>query len=143
MRDARRDGAFYFFIAWHRARFDDDGRAPDSRHHVAMPGVALALSGCYCAWHGTLDSGPPRGIGRLTAGLRAIAESPCDESRDLERQRHSRAACRTEDADRYRSARRVVLQEIKAAPTQVPDLLVSATDHWSYWHGAGGYSGVA
>jgi len=34
------------------------------------------------------------------------------------------------------------LQEIKAAPSQVPELLVSATDHWSYWHGAGGYSGV-
>ena len=37
----------------------------------------------------------------------------------------------------------VCLQEIKAAPSQVPDLLVSATDHWSYWHGSGGYSGVA
>ena len=35
------------------------------------------------------------------------------------------------------------LQEIKANPSQVPDLLVSATDHWSYWHGSGGYSGVA
>jgi exodeoxyribonuclease-3 len=35
------------------------------------------------------------------------------------------------------------LQEIKAAPDKVPDLLVSAADHWSYWHGAGGYSGVA
>ena len=35
------------------------------------------------------------------------------------------------------------LQEIKATPAQVPDLLVSATDHWSYWHGSGGYSGVA
>lgn len=35
------------------------------------------------------------------------------------------------------------LQEIKASPSQVPDLLVSATDHWSYWHGSGGYSGVA
>ena len=37
----------------------------------------------------------------------------------------------------------VCLQEIKAAPTQVPDLLVSAADHYSYWHGSGGYSGVA
>lgn len=35
------------------------------------------------------------------------------------------------------------LQEIKAKPDQVPDLLVSAADHWSYWHGSGGYSGVA
>ena len=35
------------------------------------------------------------------------------------------------------------LQEIKASPAQVPGLLVSATDHWSYWHGSGGYSGVA
>jgi exodeoxyribonuclease-3 len=35
------------------------------------------------------------------------------------------------------------LQEIKATPSQVPDLLVSAADHWSYWHGSGGYSGVA
>ena len=35
------------------------------------------------------------------------------------------------------------LQEIKASPDKVPDLLVSAADHWSYWHGSGGYSGVA
>jgi len=37
----------------------------------------------------------------------------------------------------------VCLQEIKAAPDQVPELLVAATDHWAFWHGAGGYSGVA
>src|SRR6185436_13142398 len=37
----------------------------------------------------------------------------------------------------------VCLQEIKASPDQVPDLLGSAADHWTYWHGAGGYSGVA
>ncbi len=37
----------------------------------------------------------------------------------------------------------VCLQEIKAAPAQVPDLLVTNADHWSYWHGSGGYSGVA
>ena len=37
----------------------------------------------------------------------------------------------------------VCLQEIKAAPSQVPDLLGSAADHWAYWHGHGGYSGVA
>jgi exodeoxyribonuclease-3 len=37
----------------------------------------------------------------------------------------------------------VCLQEVKASPTQVPDLLVSTADHWSYWHGSGGYSGVA
>jgi exodeoxyribonuclease-3 len=37
----------------------------------------------------------------------------------------------------------VCLQEIKAAPEQVPALLMSATDHWAYWHGAAGYSGVA
>jgi exodeoxyribonuclease III len=37
----------------------------------------------------------------------------------------------------------VCLQEIKASPAQVPDLLVSPGDYWSYWHGSGGYSGVA
>jgi exodeoxyribonuclease-3 len=37
----------------------------------------------------------------------------------------------------------VCLQEIKASPEQVPDLLGSAADHWTYWHGRGGYSGVA
>lgn len=37
----------------------------------------------------------------------------------------------------------VCLQEIKAAPDQVPALLVSAADHHAYWHGSGGYSGVA
>jgi exodeoxyribonuclease-3 len=35
------------------------------------------------------------------------------------------------------------LQEIKAAPDQVPSLLVSVDDYWCYWHGAKGYSGVA
>ena len=37
----------------------------------------------------------------------------------------------------------VCLQEIKASPDQVPALLVSPESYWSYWHGAGGYSGVA
>ncbi len=37
----------------------------------------------------------------------------------------------------------VCLQEIKAKPEQVPELLVNAGDYWSHWHGAGGYSGVA
>jgi exodeoxyribonuclease-3 len=37
----------------------------------------------------------------------------------------------------------ICLQEIKAPPDKVPDLLVTTADHWSYWHGAGGYSGVA
>jgi exodeoxyribonuclease-3 len=35
------------------------------------------------------------------------------------------------------------LQEIKATPAQVPELLVNPGDYWSVWHGAGGYSGVA
>ncbi len=35
------------------------------------------------------------------------------------------------------------LQEIKATPDKVPELLVSPGDYWSVWHGAGGYSGVA
>jgi exodeoxyribonuclease-3 len=37
----------------------------------------------------------------------------------------------------------VCLQEIKAGPEQVPDLLRMLPDYWSRWHGAGGYSGVA
>ncbi len=37
----------------------------------------------------------------------------------------------------------VCLQEIKATPDQVPTLLVSPDDYWCYWHGGGGYSGVA
>jgi exodeoxyribonuclease-3 len=37
----------------------------------------------------------------------------------------------------------VCLQEIKASPTQVPTLLVEMKGYWGYWHGAGGYSGVA
>jgi exodeoxyribonuclease-3 len=37
----------------------------------------------------------------------------------------------------------VCLQEIKASPEKVPELLVSAGGYWCYWHGAGGYSGVA
>lgn len=37
----------------------------------------------------------------------------------------------------------VCLQEIKAAPSQVPVLLIDPGQYWSKWHGAGGYSGVA
>src|SRR5687767_7997893 len=36
----------------------------------------------------------------------------------------------------------VCLQEIKCTPGQVPALMVGP-DYWSYWHGGGGYSGVA
>jgi len=35
------------------------------------------------------------------------------------------------------------LQEIKAPADKVPELLVAASDYWCYWHGLGGYSGVA
>jgi exodeoxyribonuclease-3 len=35
------------------------------------------------------------------------------------------------------------LQEIKAKPDQIPELLFEAEGYWCYWHGAGGYSGVA
>jgi exodeoxyribonuclease-3 len=35
------------------------------------------------------------------------------------------------------------LQEIKAGPDKVPELLLSAGGYWCYWHGLGGYSGVA
>ncbi len=35
------------------------------------------------------------------------------------------------------------LQEIKAAPGQVPPSLWELDDYWTHWHGAGGYSGVA
>lgn len=38
----------------------------------------------------------------------------------------------------------VCLQEIKAAPSQLPESLVELPGYWSYWHGAtGGYSGVS
>jgi len=36
----------------------------------------------------------------------------------------------------------VCLQEIKAAPDQVPAALRDIEDYWCYWHGAKGYSGV-
>lgn len=35
------------------------------------------------------------------------------------------------------------LQEIKASPEQVPELLVAPDGYWCYWHGGRGYSGVA
>jgi exodeoxyribonuclease III len=37
----------------------------------------------------------------------------------------------------------VCLQEIKASPAQVPELLAAPEGFWTYWHGAAGYSGVA
>jgi exodeoxyribonuclease-3 len=36
----------------------------------------------------------------------------------------------------------VCLQEIKAAPEQIPAELADLADYWCYWHGAKGYSGV-
>jgi exodeoxyribonuclease-3 len=37
----------------------------------------------------------------------------------------------------------VCLQEIKSKPEQLPDEVREAPGYWWYWHGAGGYSGVA
>jgi exodeoxyribonuclease-3 len=37
----------------------------------------------------------------------------------------------------------ICLQEVKAAPSQVPPSLWEMDDYWTDWHGAGGYSGVA
>jgi exodeoxyribonuclease-3 len=37
----------------------------------------------------------------------------------------------------------VCLQEIKAAPEQIPALIAAPEGYWCYWHGGGGYSGVA
>ena len=37
----------------------------------------------------------------------------------------------------------VCLQEIKAASDQVPAALLEMQGYWCYWHGSGGYSGVA
>ena len=37
----------------------------------------------------------------------------------------------------------VCLQEIKAKPEQIPVMLFESEGYWCYWHGAGGYSGVA
>jgi len=36
----------------------------------------------------------------------------------------------------------VCLQEVKAAPSQLPEDVATLEGYWSYWHGAGGYSGV-
>jgi exodeoxyribonuclease III len=37
----------------------------------------------------------------------------------------------------------VCLQEIKASPDKVPALLLQPDGYWTFWHGSGGYSGVA
>jgi len=37
----------------------------------------------------------------------------------------------------------VCLQEIKARPDQIPAMLFESAGYWCYWHGGGGYSGVA
>jgi exodeoxyribonuclease-3 len=35
------------------------------------------------------------------------------------------------------------LQEIKCPSALIPEPLTTLSDYWSYWHGAGGYSGVS
>ena len=37
----------------------------------------------------------------------------------------------------------ICLQEIKASMAQVPEAILAMDGYWNYWHGAGGYSGVA
>ncbi|HVR07424.1 MAG TPA: endonuclease/exonuclease/phosphatase family protein, partial [Thermoanaerobaculia bacterium] len=37
----------------------------------------------------------------------------------------------------------VCLQEIKSKPEQLPPEVHDAPGYWWYWHGGGGYSGVA
>ena len=37
----------------------------------------------------------------------------------------------------------ICLQEIKATPDQIPELLLNLDGYWTAWHGAKGYSGVA
>jgi exodeoxyribonuclease-3 len=37
----------------------------------------------------------------------------------------------------------LLLQEVKASPEQVPLDLREHPEYWTFWHGAGGYSGVA
>lgn len=34
------------------------------------------------------------------------------------------------------------LQELKSTPEQVPEVLRTLEDYWTFWHGAGAYSGV-
>ena len=74
----RADGAFYFFVRVH-APLDPMNLVERliREHHVAvMPGVAFGAStGCYLrVSYGMLDERTAaEGIGRLTAGLRAIA----------------------------------------------------------------------
>src|SRR4051812_36281405 len=37
----------------------------------------------------------------------------------------------------------ICLQEIKAAPDQIPTMLFEMQGYWCYWHGSKGYSGVS
>ncbi|HEY6034456.1 MAG TPA: exodeoxyribonuclease III [Kofleriaceae bacterium] len=37
----------------------------------------------------------------------------------------------------------ICLQEIKATPAQIPEMVASIAGYHPYWHGGGGYSGVA
>ena len=66
-----------------------------------------------------------------------------NENRDLERQRHSRAAGQLLDWLAAEKPDIVCLQEIKASLDQLPFELRDIEDYWSYWHGEKGYSGVA
>jgi exodeoxyribonuclease-3 len=37
----------------------------------------------------------------------------------------------------------ICLQEIKASPEKLPEVLCELGGYWCYWHGSGGYSGVS
>jgi exodeoxyribonuclease-3 len=36
-----------------------------------------------------------------------------------------------------------MLQELKASPEKIPEMLFAMEGYWSFWHGSGGYSGVS
>ena len=125
-------GAFYYFI---RVRREMDPLRLVERlvreHRIAViPGTAFgAADGCYLrVSYGALDAGTvSEGVTRLTAGLRATLVKIITWNVNGIRARHEQldALLRPNQPDV------ICLQEIKAAPDQVPELLLAATGHWS------------
>ena len=149
-------GAFYYFVrVAHDARSDDAHRAADPRaSHRRHSRLGVRRD------RRLLSARVLRRARRAARSQRRHRRGWCGDSRrrhdvasvrrtsmkidHLERQRHSRAAGAAAGTARAPSSRTSsVSRRSRRRPSRCPSCSSSPDGYWCYWHGGGGYSGVA